>query len=30
MKYKVKDKNLSKLIAYLKKHNKPLIKEKSK
>ena len=28
MKYKVKDKNLSKLIAYLKKHNKPLIKEK--
>ncbi len=26
--YKVKDKNLSKLIAYLKKHNKPLIKEK--
>lgn len=30
MKYKVKDKNLSKLIAYLKKNNKPLIKEKSK
>lgn len=30
MKYKVKDKNLSKLIAYLKKESKPLTKEKTK
>ncbi len=30
MKYKVKEKNLSKLKAYLKKQNKPLIKEKTK
>ncbi len=28
MKYKVKEKNLSKLKAYLKKHNKPLTKDK--
>lgn len=30
MKYKVKKKNISKLMSYLKKQNKPLIKEKSK
>jgi hypothetical protein len=30
MKYKVKKKNLNKLVAYLKKENKPLIKEKTK
>ena len=30
MKYKVKEKNLNKLMSYLKKQNKPLIKEKSK
>lgn len=30
MKYKVKKKNLNKLVAYLKKQNKPLKKEKAK
>ena len=28
MKYKVKKKNLNKLMSYLKKQNKPLTKEK--
>jgi len=30
MAYKIKKKNFKKLIAYLKKENKPLIKEKTK
>ena len=30
MKYKVKKKNLNKLMSYLKKQNKPLIKDKAK
>jgi len=30
MRYKIKNKNLNKLVAYLKKESKPLIKGKSK
>jgi len=30
MKYKVKKKNLNKLVSYLKKQNKPLIKKEAK